>query len=130
MSGIGGWAGRGCTGLVLYIIQEISGKGHGLVGATTVTKGTRILSESSLFRVPRGWSSKEQLRDPISKKVAGLLEELKPENILYTSQPDGQCQFQLGDFDSAIVLLMPRHLQVAAFTWPRRCFEKGVRQTK
>jgi hypothetical protein len=61
----------------LYIIQEIPGKGHGLVAATTITKGTRILSESPLFRVPRGGNSKEQLRDSISKKVAALREELQ-----------------------------------------------------
>lgn len=55
----------------LYIIQEIPGNGHGLVAATTVTKGTRILSESLLFRVTRGGNSKEQLRDSISKKPSG-----------------------------------------------------------
>jgi SET domain-containing protein len=59
----------------LYIIQEIPGKGHGLVAATTITKGTRILSESPLFRVPQGGNSKEQLRDSISKKIAALREE-------------------------------------------------------
>jgi hypothetical protein len=41
----------------------------------TVTKGTRILPESPLFRVPRGGDSKEQLRDSISKKVDALREE-------------------------------------------------------
>jgi hypothetical protein len=60
---------------VYNIIQEIPGKGHDLVAATTINKGTRILSESPLFRVPRGGNSKEQLRDSISKKVAALREE-------------------------------------------------------
>ncbi|KAI9782000.1 MAG: hypothetical protein M1839_005593 [Geoglossum umbratile] len=59
----------------LYTIQEIPGKGHGLVAATTIIKGTRILSESPLFRVPRGGSSKKYLRNSISKKVAALREE-------------------------------------------------------
>ena len=59
----------------LYTIQEISGKGYGLVAATTIIKGTRILSESSLFSVPRHGNSKKNLRDSISKKVSGLLEE-------------------------------------------------------
>jgi hypothetical protein len=59
----------------LYTIQEIPGKGHGLVAATTIIKGTRILSESPLFRVPRGGNSKTHLRDSISKKVAVLREE-------------------------------------------------------
>ena len=57
----------------LYTIQEIPGKGHGLVAATTIIKGTRILSESPLFRVPRGGNSRT--RDSISKKVAALREE-------------------------------------------------------
>jgi hypothetical protein len=59
----------------LYTIQEIPGKGHGLIAATTIIKGTRILSESPLFRVPRGGNSKKQLRDSISKKIAALREE-------------------------------------------------------
>lgn len=59
----------------LYTIQEIPGKGCGLVAATTITKGTRILSESPFFRVPRDGNSKKHLRKSISKKVAALREE-------------------------------------------------------
>ncbi|CZR56199.1 uncharacterized protein PAC_06087 [Phialocephala subalpina] len=45
----------------LYIIQEIPGKDYGLVAATTVTKGTRILSESPLFRkVATLWEEQRQ----------------------------------------------------------------------
>lgn len=59
----------------LYTIQEIPGKGHGMVAATTIIKGTRILSESPLFRVPRSGISKKRIRDSISKKVTVLPEE-------------------------------------------------------
>jgi SET domain len=59
----------------LYTIHEIPGKGHGLVAATTITKGTRIISEYPLFRVPRRGKPKEHMRDSIVKTVAALREE-------------------------------------------------------
>ena len=59
----------------LYTIQEIPGKGYGMVAATTIIKGTRILSESPLFRVPRSGNFKKNIRKSISKKVAALPEE-------------------------------------------------------
>jgi hypothetical protein len=52
----------------LYSIQEVSGKGRGWIATTTITKGTRILSESPLFQVPRYF-------DAITKGVAALSKE-------------------------------------------------------
>jgi hypothetical protein len=37
----------------VYVLQEVHGKGLGAIAITRVAKGTRILSESPLFRVPR-----------------------------------------------------------------------------
>lgn len=59
----------------LYTIQAIPGKGYGLVAATMIAKSTRILSESPLFKVPKGGNSKKRVRDSMSKKVAVLPEE-------------------------------------------------------
>ncbi|KAI0376802.1 hypothetical protein F5Y04DRAFT_265781 [Hypomontagnella monticulosa] len=59
----------------LYEIQEIPGKGRGMIAATTITKGTRILAEPPLFRVPRRGGNREHLRDAISRKVASLNNE-------------------------------------------------------
>ena len=59
----------------MYAIQEIRGKCHGLVAATTITKGTRILSEFPLFRVPRSGMRKKQIRKLIAKEVAALQEQ-------------------------------------------------------
>lgn len=56
----------------LYVLQEVTGKRLGLVAATKIAKGTRILSESPLLRVPR---SKSQLRRSVSKEVAGLSDD-------------------------------------------------------
>ena len=56
----------------LYTIKEIPGKGNGLLAATNISKGTRIISESPLLKVPRGGVSKEQLRNSLSKQVAAL----------------------------------------------------------
>lgn len=59
----------------LYTIEAIPGKSHGLIAATTIAKGTRILSEFPLFKVPKGGNSKKRVRDSISDKVAVLPEE-------------------------------------------------------
>ncbi|KAK6336449.1 hypothetical protein TWF696_002002 [Orbilia brochopaga] len=59
----------------LYTIQEIPNKGRGLVAATAIVKGTRILCESPLFTVPRQENSQKRLRNSISKKIAALPEE-------------------------------------------------------
>ena len=58
-----------------YIIQEIAGKGRGVLAATFISKGTRIICEPPLFRVPRGGRSKEQLHETILKTIAGLNDE-------------------------------------------------------
>ncbi|KAL8365076.1 hypothetical protein RB595_004069 [Gaeumannomyces hyphopodioides] len=59
----------------LYALQEVPGKGLGLVAATKIAKGTRILSEAPLLRVPRFTNSKEQVCDSLSNKVAALSDD-------------------------------------------------------
>jgi hypothetical protein len=58
-----------------YTIQEIAGKGRGVLAATFIPKGTRIICEPPLFRVPRGGRSKEQLHETVLKAITGLEEE-------------------------------------------------------
>ena len=62
-----------------YTLQEIAGRGRGLIAAANFTKGTRILSESPLFKVPRGGDSKDRLRESVSQAVAGLIDEQRRE---------------------------------------------------
>ncbi|KAL8356723.1 hypothetical protein RB601_001843 [Gaeumannomyces tritici] len=59
----------------LYALQEVPGKGLGLVATTKIAKGTRILSEAPLFRVPQSTISKKQVCDSLSKKVAALSDD-------------------------------------------------------
>ncbi|MCJ1325601.1 hypothetical protein MMC10_002264 [Thelotrema lepadinum] len=63
----------------IYILQGIAGRGHGLVAAATIPKGTRILSEPPLFKVPRGGTSKDRIRELVSQAVAGLADEKRQE---------------------------------------------------
>ncbi|KAL2138078.1 hypothetical protein VTI28DRAFT_7496 [Corynascus sepedonium] len=56
----------------VYIIREVHGKGLGLVSVTKIPKGTRILSESPLLRVPRSTNSKERLGISLSKEISAL----------------------------------------------------------
>ncbi|TKX18743.1 SET domain-containing protein 12 [Elsinoe australis] len=55
----------------LHNIQEIPGKGRGVIATVFIPKGTRIISEPPLFRVRREGSSKD-LQKTILKKVASL----------------------------------------------------------
>ncbi|KAK3290816.1 uncharacterized protein B0H64DRAFT_446639 [Chaetomium fimeti] len=56
----------------VYILQEVSGKGLGLVSTTKIPKGTRILSEPALLRVPRSTNNKEELGISLSQKISAL----------------------------------------------------------
>ncbi|KAJ4269774.1 hypothetical protein NW762_001442 [Fusarium torreyae] len=59
---------------VLYVLRDIPGKGRGLVAASRIPKGTRILAESPLFRIPLQAASTESFRASIIKKVDALPE--------------------------------------------------------
>jgi hypothetical protein len=41
------------TGNSLYALQDVPGKGKGLVAIEKISKGTRILSEKPIITVPR-----------------------------------------------------------------------------
>ena len=56
----------------LYTIKAIAGKGKGLVAATKILKGARILSEVPIFRVPRDNSDIEALERIVAKEVECL----------------------------------------------------------
>ncbi|KAK4247323.1 hypothetical protein C7999DRAFT_32301 [Corynascus novoguineensis] len=59
----------------VYIIQEVHGKGLGLVSTIKIPKGTRILSERPLLRVPRSTNSKELLGVYLSKEILALSDD-------------------------------------------------------
>lgn len=59
----------------MYAVKEIPGKGLGLVATTLILKGTRILSEAPLFRVPQFSTSKIQAIKSLSKIVSALSAE-------------------------------------------------------
>jgi len=61
----------------LYAIQQIPGKGCGIVAIAKIAKGMRIISESPLFTVPRNWTSTKRLRASISEKVNALSKDQK-----------------------------------------------------
>ncbi|PVH91320.1 hypothetical protein DM02DRAFT_546061 [Periconia macrospinosa] len=73
----------------LYTIQEITGKGCGVFATTSITRGTRIICEAPLFRVPRGGNSKGQLHDAILKTIASLDEAQRQQFLaLYNAFDD------------------------------------------
>jgi SET domain len=55
-----------------YDIRAIAGKGKGLVATTRIAKGTRLLSEAPLFRVPRNNPDIEALERIVTNEVNGL----------------------------------------------------------
>lgn len=59
----------------LIVVQDIPLKGQGLVAAAPIPRGTRILSEPPLFRVPRRGVDRKRVRALISESIATLEEE-------------------------------------------------------
>jgi len=55
-----------------YSIRAIAGKGKGLVATTRISKGTRLLSEVPLFRVPRDNPDFKALERIVENEVNGL----------------------------------------------------------
>ncbi|OCK83188.1 SET domain-containing protein [Lepidopterella palustris CBS 459.81] len=56
----------------LYAIRAIAGKGKGLVATTRIAKGTRLLSEVPIFRVPRDNNDIKDLERIVADEVKCL----------------------------------------------------------
>ena len=55
-----------------YAIRAIAGKGKGLVATTKIEKGTRILSEVPIFKVPRGNNNNKDVERIVADEVKCL----------------------------------------------------------
>jgi hypothetical protein len=53
----------------LYILTPIPGKGQGLIAVQDISKGTRILSEKPLFRIPRFGLEQQAIEKAIASKL-------------------------------------------------------------
>ncbi|OAX84947.1 hypothetical protein ACJ72_00672 [Emergomyces africanus] len=62
------------TGNPMYALQDVPGKGKGLVAIEKIPKGTRILSEKPIIAMSRYVVSDEPAQLSISKQVAALTE--------------------------------------------------------
>jgi hypothetical protein len=62
------------TGNPLYALQDVPGKGKGLVAIEKIFKGTRILSEEPIITIPRNELNSERLRTTISQQIDALSE--------------------------------------------------------
>jgi hypothetical protein len=59
----------------LYILQEVPGRGKGLIARKSIPKGTRILSERPVITIPEIPRSIEWLRSHISQQVDSLTKD-------------------------------------------------------
>jgi hypothetical protein len=61
----------------LYILTPLPGKGQGLIVVQDILKGTRIISEKPLFRIPRSGIRIEQpaLKKAINRKLSLLSQD-------------------------------------------------------
>jgi hypothetical protein len=57
---------------ILYTIQPVQGKGIGLITTSKITRGTRIISESPLFKVPRNTNDSKLVEHTIITKLKSL----------------------------------------------------------
>jgi hypothetical protein len=80
----------------MYSLNEISGKGKGLVATTKILRGTRILEESPIVTIPDGSQNDDWLRAHIARQVDSLDEPrrqslLSMHNIYPYSNIGEQC---------------------------------------
>jgi len=62
------------TGNTMYAIQDVPGKGKGLVAIEKILKGTRILCEEPIITTPQDEPDSEKLRTSIGQQVDALSE--------------------------------------------------------
>jgi hypothetical protein len=55
------------TGNSMHALQDVPGKGNGLVAIEKISKGTRILSEEPIITIPRNEPNSERLHLPASR---------------------------------------------------------------
>jgi hypothetical protein len=58
----------------MYALQDVPGRGKGLVATENISKGTRILSEEPTITVPHGESSSQRVQTSICQQVDALSE--------------------------------------------------------
>jgi hypothetical protein len=59
----------------MYALQTVSGKGRGLVATRKISKGTRILSEEPIIRVPEAVLDSQTQLESIHEQVDALTQE-------------------------------------------------------
>jgi hypothetical protein len=72
LEGAGDAKMQSTTGNSMYALQDVPGKGKGLVAIEKISKGTRILSEEPIITIPRNGMNSEQLQISIYQQVATL----------------------------------------------------------
>lgn len=60
---------------LMYAIQDVPGKGKGLVATQFIPMGTRILSEKPILRVPEDKPDSQALRESLSRQVDALTQD-------------------------------------------------------
>lgn len=56
----------------LYSIKAVAGKGKGMVATSRIPKGTRILSEAPIFRVPKDVADRQVVERVVAKEIGRL----------------------------------------------------------
>jgi SET domain len=73
----------------LYNVQKVPDKGFGMIASMAIPKGTRILSESPLFRMPMGGPKNDISREVVLEAIAALSVEQKKKFVsLHNSYSD------------------------------------------
>jgi hypothetical protein len=74
LEGAGDIKMQSTTGNSMYALQDVPGKGKGLIAIEKISKGTRILSEEPIITIPRNETNSERLQISIYQQVATLSE--------------------------------------------------------
>ncbi|KAM0553375.1 hypothetical protein ACHAPJ_007389 [Fusarium lateritium] len=73
----------------LYVVQDVPGKGLGLIATSKISRGTRILAESPLIRLPQDVTSDDQSRRLVIAELNPLSENQRQDFFaLRNSHPE------------------------------------------
>ena len=64
------------TGNPMYTLQDVLGKGKGLIAIQKISKGTRILSEEPIVTVPCNETAKEQAMEQLQISICQQVDAL------------------------------------------------------
>ncbi|KPM46529.1 hypothetical protein AK830_g110 [Neonectria ditissima] len=123
----------------IFAIQEIPGKGKGLIATRKIPKGTRILSEEPIIRIPEEERDTPALRASIQRQVDGLTPNQRRDFLAMHNIYPGDSAFQylgiirtnalpMGDNDESGIFLSACRINHACDNNAQKDWNDGIKR--